>query len=933
MGLNEYKGFISNGEEISLSSVKDIFDIEEHEQVFQADGCICTNKEHGISCQIVHVGIPVKTSKKTVNRYVVEMGFCRECNAYYIPQKSYEYLANHGEVLHQIVGGVSLYKPMTYGTSYNEEKRQLEVLEKELEKESIKYKPTVSKYQVDDGCGGLYSLQSQKEANADNYIKQEEIEKLKEEPYIGRIDLQTGNNNRETYYIGKVEDKVIGSIRIHSSWSEVGMAYMDTDEPEGIINSQKRKVDLRRKINIRKKELKFVEDVFYSNTEYAEKGIYDRFLIEVLMSRKKSHQLTDIIATIQKEQRDIISKAYLADIIVQGCAGSGKTMVMLHRLSYWLYNNKSLNPDKIKILTPNENFNLHIGGLHSQLKLGSIEVLSIEQYYLLLLKKYDKDFGQVAKIEDENDDVDDSLINFVYQKQFEKKFRGAFKNIISEYAQDQEIGFIKECLKKCNLKNELSSSVSVGEKVQWLTNCIYDVASVNKGSLDTISRIRKRLDSLRETVERNENFAIESQEIMDSFKYTYKQKLSEIVSSSIQETYVNEERLLVEIKEVEDNIDNLNKGIKKIFNGNKIRERKSDLDRFNDSFMQVRDKREQLVALSDMIAESTGFDEIYELISQKTVLKEDKAISQYIAGYRRARSGLFDARAAIDKNNKEISSEEKNLEASNAILKTEESDYLLRLMDKYPKDLVITLFKESFRIAIEDKLKELGLKKPEKTYRYELYARLLFAELFWQKTVGEDEIICIDEGQDMSFCEYERIITQNKKNSAHYNIYGDLNQRIKMGRGLPSWEHIKKELLATEYELNENYRNTNQITQYCNDEFGFNMTLTGVEGEQVKNLSFDEMLDEISENTEITDRIAIIIPRSMSKQKITRSNRLERIKGILSTTFDTSKISVVYIDEIKGIEFDRVYVCAQDMARNEKYIAYTRALEKLIIVQ
>ena len=160
-----------------------------------------------------------------------------------------------------------------------------------------------------------------------------------------------------------------------------------------------------------------------------------------------------------------------------------------------------------------------------------------------------------------------------------------------------------------------------------------------------------------------------------------------------------------------------------------------------------------------------------------------------------------------------------------------------------------------------------------------------------------------------------------------------LQHQIKMGRGLPSWEHIKKELLATEYELNENYRNTNQITQYCNDEFGFNMTLTGVEGEQVKNLSFDEMLDDISENTEITDRIAIIIPRSMSKQKITRSNRLERIKGILSTTFDTSKISVVYIDEIKGIEFDRVYVCAQDMARNEKYIAYTRALEKLIIVQ
>ena len=40
----------------------------------------------------------------------------------------------------------------------------------------------------------------------------------------------------------------------------------------------------------------------------------------------------------------------------------------------------------------------------------------------------------------------------------------------------------------------------------------------------------------------------------------------------------------------------------------------------------------------------------------------------------------------------------------------------------------------------------------------------------------------------------------------------------------------------------------------------------------------------------------------------------------------------MYVDEIKGIEFDRVYVIDQDMERNERYIAFTRALDNLTIV-
>ena len=204
--------------------------------------------------------------------------------------------------------------------------------------------------------------------------------------------------------------------------------------------------------------------------------------------------------------------------------------------------------------------------------------------------------------------------------------------------------------------------------------------------------------------------------------------------------------------------------------------------------------------------------------------------------------------------------------------------------------------------------------------------------MLWDKTVGEEELICVDEGQDVSFCEYEAIIEQNADNKAYYNVYGDLNQRIKQGRGLATWEQLKTKLIAHQYELNENYRNTNQITQYCNEVFNFDMTLTGVEGEPVRNVTFKEMLEELATSAASEDRTAVILPRTMAKTRVTRSPIVDAVKNNFSTKFDTSKVSVMYVDEIKGIEFDRVYVVDEDMERNERYIAFTRALDKLTIV-
>lgn len=53
---------------------------------------------------------------------------------------------------------------------------------------------------------------------------------------------------------------------------------------------------------------------------------------------------------------------------------------------------------------------------------------------------------------------------------------------------------------------------------------------------------------------------------------------------------------------------------------------------------------------------------------------------------------------------------------------------------------------------------------------------------------------------------------------------------------------------------------------------------------------------------------------------------------ILSNVIEEGRVAVMYVDEVKGIEFDKVFVVSNNMGRNEKYIAFTRAFSELVVV-
>ncbi len=167
-----------------------------------------------------------------------------------------------------------------------------------------------------------------------------------------------------------------------------------------------------------------------------------------------------------------------------------------------------------------------------------------------------------------------------------------------------------------------------------------------------------------------------------------------------------------------------------------------------------------------------------------------------------------------------------------------------------------------------------------------------------------------------------------------FNIYGDTNQLLKHGRGIHDWNELKTIIENPHYfSLNENFRNTNQITQFCNNTFKMNVLQTGVDGHKINEIIRNKLESALVGLSIENDRIAILLPRQVNKKEYIDLEQLPMaLRELISDQIGNGRISISYVDEIKGIEFDKVYVVPNGMTTNEKYIAYTRALCELTVV-
>ncbi len=158
-----------------------------------------------------------------------------------------------------------------------------------------------------------------------------------DEPYFARMDLIDEQEGYNSYYIGKK-----GDIRLEIlDWrTPVARRYYQKSCSTFTFNEYEYKTVLRRAIRAKSGEILDFKNEYLSLRDYLsaeeiadrdEENVLDPYLKEIIRSRKEDTAVRDIIETIQEKQYDVITRPHEDNFVLQGCAGSGKTMVMLHR--------------------------------------------------------------------------------------------------------------------------------------------------------------------------------------------------------------------------------------------------------------------------------------------------------------------------------------------------------------------------------------------------------------------------------------------------------------------------------------------------------------------------------------------------------------------------------------------------------------------------
>lgn len=212
----------------------------------------------------------------------------------------------------------------------------------------------------------------------------ERNEKALKKPYFGRIVFQDeALDKEESLYIGRggiSKDTTHWMVvdwraPVANAYYENGLGKCSYPAPGGVSMQ----IDLKLK---RTYEIENAVLLDYYDSEV----IANDELLTKYLAKNKQAVLGEIIATIQKEQNDIIRKSPYHNIIVQGVAGSGKTTVAMHRISYILYNYaERFCPEDFYIVGSNRILLDYITGVLPDLDVYGVRQMTMEQLFVRLL--------------------------------------------------------------------------------------------------------------------------------------------------------------------------------------------------------------------------------------------------------------------------------------------------------------------------------------------------------------------------------------------------------------------------------------------------------------------------------------------------------------------------------------------------------------------
>jgi len=712
----------------------------------------------------------------------------------------------------------------------------------------------------------VLSLKEQIEKRNES-IKQ--LEKLLKDPYFARIDLFDNLNKYNKLYIGKKGDRLLGIM----DWrAPLAKKYYQKSCLNFQFNEYIYRVILRRAYRINNGELENWKNEYLNLREFLSKDeiagqdesvVFDPFLKEILAKKKDSEEITDIIETIQEKQYEIITLPKRDNVIVQGCAGSGKTMILLHRLSYLMYNNTDIKPEHILVLTPSDSFNEFIDELCNILEIDKVKTNTVYSYYSMLLKQRGIDLD--IKI-DYKEKESESYLKFIYSEEF-VTFAKKEIAIIVESLKD-----FFTCEEFINLKLEvLSAYDKQNEEYKKLKNSPKHI-------------IKAVLGEIKISKEQNIYYTRQFRKIMSEMGVVIDFLQLDINDAKFDNYYY----FFTRYREFFESFKFLSKHLKTVFKDtmkdielaeNELKAQTSNLKKY-----KVGNGSGERLLFSDKIS-----------ITEKLLLDYANArisVERIFNGF----DGIVDLVTVIK-------SSPQFIHSGNA-----EKDLGLA---KFLYNEIIKKIKTKYKIKIA------------KMCKSDLYAITQLLQIFNVPLKLGQSYVFVDEGQDLSASEFNLLKKIN--DTASFNVFGDTSQNISTFRGIKEWEdcHIDADIRV----LEQNYRNTNQIVKYVKDTIGIEMQAIGFDDKEVEAIKFAEINHIFSSKTGLKaviaeeDELKKLFKISEHKYNLVESSgKISKTKINLLTVLESKglEFSIVAVQD-KNLNLNEKYI-AYTRALKELYI-------------
>ena len=689
-----------------------------------------------------------------------------------------------------------------------------------------------------------------------------------DEPSFARMDLVDNIEGYNSYYIGKKGDVKLEIV----DWrAPLARKYYQKSCSYFKINEYEYKTVLRRAIRAKDGKILDFKNEYLSLKDYLtaeeiadrdEENVLDPFLREIIKNRKEETAVKDIIQTIQEKQYEIITCPEKTNFVLQGCAGSGKTMVMLHRLSYLMYNNENIKPRDVLVITPSQSFNAFIDELAEILELERVKTITAYEYFLQVLKNEKIDLTD--KI-DETQKESQEYLSYVYSQKFvadvNKRLKKVYDDLYGLFTASECQEFILSILDACK-KQILAYEGIKNASMRVRRAVLGEIKERQEGGLYYTKPFRELMNCLLD-VEDFLGGTLQS-ENAKSPDYFYRQMSSFYKSAAFVSR--NTEKI---VAEAQVSLSELRASLEKeIFDLKRFRQRVGGVD---------------VYMYADRIARREELVKEVDLVSQKVrLIGESNTAFVEFYGYLRGEKEFCE------------------LGSGQGFIDT------------------VRYF---YRETVKKYKKKYGMTS-KKMYRSDAYALCVVCAGLTDRLSPVYSYVFVDEAQDISPCEYDLLRKINKK--AAFNVFGDLAQNVTPWRGVKAWEQVFDGF--TFYSLNQNYRNTNQIVDYVSRTLQVDMQPIGFDGTEVLHIS-PRMLAGFFKDKK---GLKTIICSDEMKPLLLRKNYNDlSVKGKVSR----SKINIMTVYESKGLEFSSVAVVPNGLSSSELYIAYTRALKELAVVE